>query len=133
MTSERRGELLVICNSPPGILAWAIQGCLDWQREGLVRPAIVTAATNAYFESQDTFKQWLDESCEFGKDFKESVGELSASFRYFVQQSGDQLLPSAKSFSQRMQQHGFKAVRDIPGLRGRGFQGVKLRTYQDGF
>ena len=31
-----------------GILAWAIQGCLDWQREGLKPPAAVREATTAY-------------------------------------------------------------------------------------
>jgi len=29
----------------PGILRWMIEGCLDWQRYGIVRPASVTAAT----------------------------------------------------------------------------------------
>ncbi len=30
----------------PDILRWAIEGCLDWQRNGLVRPAAVTGATH---------------------------------------------------------------------------------------
>jgi putative DNA primase/helicase len=31
----------------PGILAWMIQGCLDWQERGLDPPAIITDATAA--------------------------------------------------------------------------------------
>ena len=41
------------------ILTWMIDGCLDWQESGLVRPDIVTAATAEYFDEQDLFSQWL--------------------------------------------------------------------------
>ncbi len=47
----------------PGILRWMIEGCLDWQANGLVRPAIVAEATAEYFDDQDTFGQWLEEHC----------------------------------------------------------------------
>ena len=29
----------------PSILQWMIQGCLDWQANGLVRPEVVQSAT----------------------------------------------------------------------------------------
>jgi len=32
-----------------GILAWAMEGCLEWQRVGLKPPAAVSSATDAYF------------------------------------------------------------------------------------
>ena len=41
-----------------GILAWAIQGCLDWQREGLKPPAIVREATATYLDSEDDIGRW---------------------------------------------------------------------------
>jgi putative DNA primase/helicase len=39
----------------PGILAWAVRGCLDWQRAGLGEPKSVADATQRYREEQDTF------------------------------------------------------------------------------
>ena len=36
-----------------GILAWMIDGCLDWQHNGLVRPQVVVEATAEYFDAQD--------------------------------------------------------------------------------
>jgi putative DNA primase/helicase len=45
----------------PGILHWMIQGCLDWQQNGLVIPERVRSATEKYFERQDVFSQWLEE------------------------------------------------------------------------
>jgi hypothetical protein len=43
----------------PMILRWMINGCLDWQKNGLVRPDSVIATTQAYFEDQDLLGQWL--------------------------------------------------------------------------
>jgi putative DNA primase/helicase len=37
----------------PGILAWMVAGCLEWQRDGLAPPAVVTDATKDYLEAQD--------------------------------------------------------------------------------
>lgn len=47
----------------PGILAWMIQGCLDWQSDGLAAPDAVAEATAEYFEAQDTMGQWVTERC----------------------------------------------------------------------
>ncbi len=48
----------------PGILRWAISGCLDWQKHGLVRPTAVSEATKEYFDEQDIFGRWLEERTE---------------------------------------------------------------------
>ena len=43
----------------PAILRWMIDGCLEWQRDGLGIPQAVSAATAEYFEDQDIIEQWL--------------------------------------------------------------------------
>lgn len=48
----------------PGILAWAVEGCLAWQKHGLAVPPSVESATNEYFSHQDTLAEWIDERCE---------------------------------------------------------------------
>ena len=50
----------------PAILKWLVQGCLDWQREGLQAPDEVLAATEGYRTESDTLAMWLDECCEVG-------------------------------------------------------------------
>ena len=40
-----------------------INGCLDWQRNGLARPAVVKDATAGFFSDQDSLSQWLGERC----------------------------------------------------------------------
>jgi P4 family phage/plasmid primase-like protien len=47
----------------PAILRWMIDGCLDWQANGLVRPTSVLEATQEYFDSQDVFGQWIKQCC----------------------------------------------------------------------
>lgn len=45
----------------PGILAWMVKGCLDWQRSGLAAPATVTVATEQYRTEQHKVKRFLEE------------------------------------------------------------------------
>ncbi|WP_067930631.1 DNA primase family protein [Alicyclobacillus kakegawensis] len=52
----------------PGILKWAVEGCLDWQRNGLDIPGAVSNATRVYREESDTIKQFLEECCITGPD-----------------------------------------------------------------
>jgi putative DNA primase/helicase len=52
----------------PAILRWMIDGCLDWQKHGLVRPKSVQDATGKYFADQDLWSQWLDEECTVEPD-----------------------------------------------------------------
>lgn len=47
----------------PGILNWAIKGCLAWQENGLKPPIEVTTAVQVYREDMDILGQWLRECC----------------------------------------------------------------------
>jgi putative DNA primase/helicase len=55
----------------PAILRWMIDGCLDWQKNRLVKPDVVIEATKEYFDSQDVFGQWIAECCEIHPGNKE--------------------------------------------------------------
>jgi putative DNA primase/helicase len=57
LLDELRAEL-------PGILAWAIEGCLAWQREGLGMPEVVAQASAEYFAEQDILAQWIADRTE---------------------------------------------------------------------
>jgi putative DNA primase/helicase len=45
----------------PAILRWMVDGCLEWQREGLDVPERVRQASEDYFADQDTFEQWMED------------------------------------------------------------------------
>ena len=52
----------------PAILCWIVDGCLEWQRYGLVVPTIVRDATAEYFADQDTLARWAEEWLEPERD-----------------------------------------------------------------
>jgi putative DNA primase/helicase len=91
----------------PAILRWMIEGCLDWQENGLVRPEIVTATTSEYFEEQDLLGQWIQSKCECGPGKKASATALYASFKEFAQANGEDW-GSSTSFGSMLSQHGFE-------------------------
>jgi putative DNA primase/helicase len=47
----------------PGILAWMVEGCLAWQRDGLAPPPAVIAATRDYLASENNLQTFIDECC----------------------------------------------------------------------
>ena len=59
-----------------GILAWAVRGCLAWQRDGLQTPASVQAATSDYEEESDPLSDFLDDACERQADAEVPAAEL---------------------------------------------------------
>ena len=47
----------------PGILGWMIQGCVDWQRNGMQEPDRVRDAIRSYRAEQDLLGDFLTECC----------------------------------------------------------------------
>lgn len=112
----------------PAVLRWMIDGCLDWQANGLLRPKSVTDATDEYFASQDLIAQFLEEECqcEPGNDFKIALaGELFARWADFAKRAGE-VTGSQKSFGQKLEQRGFRRKRGQHG-GGRQYVGIRLK------
>jgi len=112
----------------PTILRWMIDGCLDWQKDGLGQPETVTATTEAYFDDQDLLGQWLDEKCDAEPDNPhkwDTVAALFVSWSNYATEAGEPP-GSKKAFSEAMQSRGFHSARGGKGVRK--FKGVRLIT-----
>jgi putative DNA primase/helicase len=107
----------------PGILDWMIKGCVQWQQIGLAPPVAVTQATADSLEAEDALKCWLDE-CTVERDEFTPVGVLYQVWKEWAEASGE-FVGSAKRFSQRLGDHGFKPERGDQ----RGFRGLSI--YKD--
>jgi len=73
----------------PGILAWIIDGCLAWQREGLNPPPAVLNATTAYFDAEDVMGAWLVEACFREPDAWEKSTVLFGSYKDWAERAGE--------------------------------------------
>lgn len=89
----------------PGILAWIIQGCLEWQKIGLRPPAAVREATDAYLESEDAIASWLEERCERDPNAWESSAAIFASWSAWAAAAGE-FVGSQKQLTQKLEKRG---------------------------
>jgi putative DNA primase/helicase len=71
----------------PGILRWMIDGCLDWQKNGLIRPTSIIRDTEEYLDSQDHFKNWCADYVIFhpGTVIGTLTDRLFASWRSYAE------------------------------------------------
>jgi putative DNA primase/helicase len=106
----------------PGILAWAVEGCLNWQTDGLRVPAAVHEATAAYLEAEDALAAWIEERCQRAGTAWESSSDLFASWAAWASKAGEQP-GTMKRFTQQLEGRGFQPKRMT---YGRGFVGFKL-------
>jgi putative DNA primase/helicase len=111
----------------PGILSWAIRGCLDWQSRGLKPPPVVLAATTEYLEAEDALSAWIDEAGHRDPNAFALTQDLFSSWKKYAQIAGE-YVGSVRKFSQRMEDRadsiGLRKGRDNAGRRG--FFGLRL-------
>lgn len=106
----------------PGILQWAVAGCLEWQRGGLNPPEIVTEAVRQYREESDTLGRFLGECCEARKLAQVKSSSLFAAYKSFCESANERCIP-AKEFPGEMQKRGFQAKRVTSGMM---FLGIEI-------
>lgn len=99
-----------------GILAWAVEGCLIWQRNGLNPPASVLSATEEYFEAEDALGQWLDERCQLHPEMRTPTADLFDDWREWCEKSGE-YVGSIKRFAEVLLVRGFEKTRMHGGVR----------------
>jgi putative DNA primase/helicase len=110
-----------------GILRWAIEGCLEWQRIGLAPPKAVRAATEAYLADEDAIATWLADTCELSPRYEAGTAALFGSWLVWCEKAAEHA-GNQKSFVQALEVRGF--VRTRLGDRGKGpraFRGLRLR------
>jgi putative DNA primase/helicase len=111
-----------------GILQWMIEGCLDWQANGLQRPECVKAATDAYFSDQDLIGQWIEDACDVRPGeprIWDRSTDLFDSWTEYAHKAGERP-GSKKAFGQALQGRGFEPYR-VPPAGSRAFRFVRLR------
>jgi len=107
----------------PGILNWAIQGCIAWQAEGLAKPHVVIVATEDYLSGQDTIIAWMDDVGERVTGHFEPIADLWLSFQQWCERSDEQPY-TRRTFQDNIERHGLRRKRTNAS---HGFTGLRLR------
>ncbi len=90
-----------------GILNWAIKGCLRWQKDGLIPPACITNATQAYRDEMDLLRHWIDQECLTGPACRDRSGGLYKNYRDWCEASAIRPL-TAPIFLRKLESRGFE-------------------------
>jgi len=105
----------------PGILRWAVDGCLAWQRDGLNPSRAVTAATAQYRDDMDSVGDFIAECCIVDPDAIVAAGRLYAAYQQWCATDGDR--PESKTdFGMRLKERGHRQCRSnkVRAWRGLG-------------
>ena len=102
----------------PGILAWAVRGCQEWQKTGLQDPPAVMDATNDYKVDSDIMGRFFSDCCVILPTLKASAGTLYELFKgwYETEFNGEPM--SGTAFGRRLGELGFQ-VEKVGGKKWR--------------
>jgi putative DNA primase/helicase len=92
----------------PGILNWALEGCLLWQDTGLDPPAEVQAATEEYRAEMDELGDWLGERCIVTPGAEALAKHLYASYTEWAEENGEKRPLSRKAFASALNERHFE-------------------------
>lgn len=110
----------------PAILAWMVEGCVAWQREGLNPPEAVRATTREYLADEDAVGRWIEECCDTSDP---EVGtESNVLYTAWLQwaNANGEYAGSVKRLSSALIARKLPRWRH-PDSRRMGFNGIQLR------
>jgi putative DNA primase/helicase len=108
----------------PGILAWAVCGCLDWQKRGLGDCTAVSDAVSSYRVAMDLVADFLTDCCETGPGYSVAFKDLYAAFLSWCRDIGETPLTQT-ALGTRLTAKGYTSGR-IAGQRVR--VGLRLKA-----
>jgi len=111
----------------PGILLWAVEGCREWQNEGLKAPEEVLTATNDYRKEQDILSDFFEQCVTIGENEMVAVKDFYEAYAAFCEANGEPVKErlGKKKFNKRVADRGFDSFRG--GLNVLTWLGVSLK------
>jgi P4 family phage/plasmid primase-like protien len=111
----------------PGILRWIVEGCLEWQQEGLGVPEAVKQATNEYRADQDVLGAFLEDECEVSPTATVTSKALYAAYMEWCRRTGETPI-GQRWLGPRLLERGFQSVHN---RAARMWVGLQLRPDRD--
>ena len=106
----------------PGILNWALRGCLEWQKHGLGKAQQVEEATREYRRESDQVGRFLERQCVRGRACTAAAQRIYRVYRDWCVDQDEK--PDANNlFARKLEQHGITKKRTSSGVV---YQGLGL-------
>lgn len=101
----------------PQILAWAVEGCMKWQREGITEPSVVANATKEYKQEMDLIAGFVEQciAIDYTSDRQVPANELFTLYSKWAKANNEYEMSSKKFF--------MEVAKKIPE-KGRNSRGV---------
>lgn len=110
------------------ILAWAVRGCLAWQRDGLGVPPAVERATDSYRREMNPILGWVDECCDLSPQAWTATSQLWQQYQEWENDQRDGEQVSKQQFTQELESLGCTPKsRRLAGKIARGWLGIALK------
>jgi putative DNA primase/helicase len=109
-----------------GILNWAIAGCLEWQKRGLVPPAVVTEATDEYQQGEDPLADFFETRLLHSDETKNNVVSFTRLYTAYREWASIHGIPdreklSGKAFGELLKSRPFQKVKVGNTVSYKGF------------
>ncbi len=112
-----------------GIFQWALRGCLEWQKHGLINPEEIKYAMCTYRSEMDVLAAFLDDCCDIEPYLEITSKDLYAEYRKWCETNAEKMI-SQKKFGMRLMERGIEQKRT---KHARYWAGIGLRVEDDAF
>lgn len=91
----------------PGILRWCLEGCLEWQKNGLQPPPCVTSASEQFRAEQDTVSGFIERDCNDQDDVTIKLADLHSGLKRYCHINGIVEVPTSRKLSNELKRRGY--------------------------
>jgi putative DNA primase/helicase len=102
-------------NEASGIIAWLVQGCLDWQKQGLATPKKVLDDGLKYREEEDQVRLFINECCIVHKDAKVKASRLYEAYAAWCK-AGNLYTLNNTNFGLQLKKKEFEKSKGMMGV-----------------
>ena len=117
----------------PGILAWAVRGCLRWQHEGLETPAVVMAQTDDYQAGEDPLTEFFEQRTIVDAENEVPFATLFSAYRGWATEQGfaERDKMTAKGFGNALQRRPFERIKSNGVTRYKGLRVIATSLFRE--
>jgi putative DNA primase/helicase len=127
---EQRKELAQeLAAERDGILAWwIVAGAVDYMKQGLAEPEVITRATAEYRREEDQLIGWIEECCDSDAGAWVSTSELRESYASWAKANGFEPISSTALAARLRARTDLDLVPERHANGTRGWRGLRLRS-----